>query len=383
MKTSFADILQEMDAVRKKKLSAKLPEWSEVEGIEIATDLALEQCSSTAAARYKASILDRGSQSSSSAGLSIADLTGGLGVDSWAFSHIADKVFYNELSTKLAKAAINNFKALGRSNIHVSNTDAMRAVSSFGRLDWLFLDPSRRDRSGKKVFLLEDCEPDILAIKNDLFRYCNNIMVKISPMADIPMLSERFGKCLSEVHIVGLGGECKELVCILKKNNTLPYKITVADLPDRIFTFDPESEKSAKLNLPTSKDDLTGKSIIIPGAAILKANCGKWLCENFGWIKLGNFTQIFACEDGSNRIVDILPFNNSNIKALAKKYPHCELTARNLPISTDELRKKMGVASGDDAHIYACTCDFSGTASERLLIVTTKDKPQEQLTTDQ
>lgn len=371
MKKSFSDILQEMDAVRKKKLSAKMPEWSDVEGIEIATDLALEQCSSTATALYKAGIL-AGNSHSSTGNLTIADLTGGLGVDSWAFSTVADKVFYNELNTKLAKAAINNFKCLGRSNIHVSNTDALRAASTFGRLDWIYLDPSRRDSSGKKVFLLEDCEPDILAIKRELFRFCSKIMVKLSPMADMTMLSERFGECLTEIHIVGLGGECKELVCILEKDNDKPYAITVADLPDRTFTFSPSSGESADIRLFRSRDDLSGKCIKVPSAAMLKANCGKWLCENYGWVKLGNFTQIFACDNGDDRIVEILPFNNSNIRILSRKYPHCELTARNIPITTEELRKKMGVTSGNDAHIYACTCDFTESPSERLLIVTKK-----------
>lgn len=377
MKKSFADILQEMDAVRAKKMSAKLPEWSETGGIEIATDLALEQCSSTATALYKAGILVS-HRNDSTEGLIIADLTGGLGVDSWAFSTVADKVFYNELNTRLAGAAAKNFKQLGRTNIHISNTDALRAVSAFGRLDWIYLDPSRRDHSGKKVFLLEDCEPDILATKNDLFRYCSRIMVKLSPMADITMLADRFGKCLSEVHIVDLDGECKELICILEKDNFQPYRITVADLPDRTFTFDPSEKSSSGTTLFKNKDELIGKSLMVPSAALLKANCGELLCKELGWTKLGNFTQLFACPDGENRIVEILGFNNSNIKALARQYPHCELTARNIPVTTEELRKKMGVTSGDDAHIYACNCDFTDAPSERLLIVTMRKPAQEQ-----
>lgn len=372
MKKNFADILLEMEAGKKKKIASKMPEWAETDEIEIPTDLALEQCSSTAAALYKASLMDKLSSTSSSGSLVIADLTGGLGVDSWAFSTIAGKVFYNELNTKLSKAAANNFKRLGRTNIHISNTDALRAVSTFGRLDWIFIDPSRRDASGKKVFLLEDCEPDILAIKDELFRHCSRIMVKLSPMADITMIAERFGKCLSSVHIVGLDGECKELLCILTKGNTDPYQITVADLPDKFFTYDPADEASAKRSLPINKEYLPGKNVITPTAALLKANCGKLLCERFGWIKLGNFTQLYVSEEGENRIIDVLPFNNANIRALGKRYPHCELTARNLPVTTDELRKKMGVSSGDDAHIYACTCDFSEAASERLFIVTKK-----------
>lgn len=381
MKKTFDDILQDMDVVKKKKLSAKLPEWSDVDGLEIATSLALEQCSSTATALYKAKLLSRLSQSQ--ANLKIADLTGGLGVDSWAFSSVADKVLYNELSTKLANAAVNNFKALGISNIKVFNTDAIRAVSTFGRIDWIYLDPSRRDQSGKKVFLLEDCEPDVLAAKNELFKFCDKIMVKVSPMADISMLSDRFGRYLSEVHIVGLNGECKEIVCILKKNNTEPYHLTVADLPDAIFTIDTSLEDSSERHLLRSKDELVGKCLTIPSATFLKAGCWNWLCDQFKMVKLGEFTHIFACDNGEKRIVEILPFSNPNIKSLAKRYPYCGLTARNIQITTEELRKKMGTSSGDKIHIYACTCDFLEAPSERLLIVTQKETTPQQESTGQ
>ena len=55
MKRSFADILQGLDSDRAAKVARKLPEWAAV-GAEIPTALALEQCSSSATACYKASV---------------------------------------------------------------------------------------------------------------------------------------------------------------------------------------------------------------------------------------------------------------------------------------------------------------------------------------
>lgn len=49
----------------------------------------------------------------------VADLTGGLGVDSWAFSEVAEEVLYNEMNPALAAAARHNFKALGVTNIFI------------------------------------------------------------------------------------------------------------------------------------------------------------------------------------------------------------------------------------------------------------------------
>ena len=51
----------------------KLPSWATVEGIVYPPHLNLEQCSSEQTARYKASLTGEGD--------SMADLTGGFGVD--------------------------------------------------------------------------------------------------------------------------------------------------------------------------------------------------------------------------------------------------------------------------------------------------------------
>ena len=54
------------------------------------------------------------------------------------------------------------------------------------------------------------------------------------------------------------------------------------------------------------------------------------------------------------------------MKAVGKTYPKAEVTARNIPMDTDTLRKKLGVTSGDDAHIFGLKSDSLGN----LLIVT-------------
>ena len=69
-------------------------------------------------------------------------------------------------------------------------------------------------------------------------------------------------------------------------------------------------------------------------------------------------------------IKEVLPFNGRTVKDLGKSLPRCDVTARNLPVSSDELAKKMGVTSGGDAHVFAFTADFSDAPSERLMAVT-------------
>lgn len=93
----------------RKKLRTKLPEWYEIPEIIYPDRLSSEQSSSSAAAKYKASVASRIAN-----GGRIADLTGGLGADSLAFSRVASQVMYNEMEPRRAEAARHNFPASRR-----------------------------------------------------------------------------------------------------------------------------------------------------------------------------------------------------------------------------------------------------------------------------
>ena len=92
-------------------IRTKLPLWYAEPGLLYPQSLSLEQCSSQATALYKQRFVlsvDR-----------VADLTGGLGVDSWSLSQPAASVDYFERSEELCACARHNFVALGRDNITV------------------------------------------------------------------------------------------------------------------------------------------------------------------------------------------------------------------------------------------------------------------------
>ena len=100
----------------RRKLKKKVPSWYRVPELAYPLKLSGEQCSSEAAAMYKARILQRLFPEGNAR---VADLTGGLGVDSWAFSTAAASVLYNEMNPALASSAERNFRLLGRDNISV------------------------------------------------------------------------------------------------------------------------------------------------------------------------------------------------------------------------------------------------------------------------
>ena len=183
--------------------------------MEVPSSLNLQQCSGETAARYKASLVPVGAR--------VADLTGGLGVDSWAFSLRASAVWYNERDAKLLEAVKRNFATLGVSNAVFNAYDVgpsddawLDALRGFAP-DVIYLDPARRDAAGRKVFLLEDCSPDVVSLMPSLLSVAPLVIVKVSPMADITMLRRRLAPWLSELHVVGADGECKELLCLCRR----------------------------------------------------------------------------------------------------------------------------------------------------------------------
>ena len=148
----------------RKKLRKKVPEWYSRTSLVYPRALSAEQCSSSVTASYKASvvrdIVGRDGR--------VADLTGGLGVDSWAFSREVSMVVYNDRDSLLAKAATHNFRELDAGNIAVTSVEV--GPSSLGPVldgfspDLVYVDPARRAYDGRKVFLLEECSPDVLQL---------------------------------------------------------------------------------------------------------------------------------------------------------------------------------------------------------------------------
>ena len=394
----------------RKKLKGKVQEWYDNPDLIFPLKLSAEQCSSSVTGAFKAayaqSIYEKTSQDSSAQDgkMRIADLTGGYGVDSWSFSKVADKVLYCEMLSVLCDAAKHNFTALGATNIKVNNilispeflchpepqchperSEGSSLLSSF-HPDIIYLDPARRSETGKKVFLIEECTPDVLTLKDELFTHSRNILLKLSPMADITMVCDRLGKCCREVYVVAMGGECKELLIWMDREWSDEYTITAVELsshselqchpelpchPERSegsLRFTPSEEKTAITTIATKEDIVQAQFLFEPGKALMKAGAFNTLCQRFGLKKLGRSTHYYIiCNDTPlaqlgkvYQIISQSPLDKRSIKAAGQAYPKSEVTARNIPMDTDTLRKKLGITSGDDAHIFGLKSDTAG-----------------------
>ena len=370
------------------KLKGKVREWYENPRLIFPLKLSAEQCSSSLTGLYKAQLAER---IAAQKGWRLADLTGGLGVDSWFFSKKASQVLYCEMQKALCDAAKHNFAVLEAGNIEICNCmvspETFSVISEFNP-DIIYLDPARRGEGGRKVFLLEDCTPDILTLKDDLFRFSRHILLKLSPMADITMVCERLGGCCREVHIVGAGGECKELLVWMDREWAGDYSITAVELTGSEddgkyevagFSFSPSEERSSA-PLIAGKDEIgTATHLFEPGKALMKAGAYNLLSTKYGLKKLGRSTHYYIVSDQDSlpaiwkmgkvfRILRYESLDKRSIKQIAAEYPKAEVTARNLPMDTDTLRKKLGTRSSDQFHIFGLKSDTAGN----LLLVTSR-----------
>ena len=363
----------------RRKLKGKVKEWYENPGLIFPAKLSAEQCSSSSTGHYKASLAASIISSSDSAS-KIADLTGGLGVDSWFFSKVADKVLYNEMQPVLCNAASHNFKTLNASNIHISNMEinpetADKIIDGF-LPGLIYMDPARRGEGGKKVFLIEECTPDVLTLKDILFRHCRHILIKLSPMADITMVCNRLGACCREVHVVATGGECKELLIWVDREWEGEYTIKavelLADYPNSdasLFSFTVTDEKNCQTVIA---DEISSSAFLFePGKALMKSGGYNLIGREFSINKIGHSTHYFLTEE-SEKIQELMKFgkvfriirqgslDKRTIKEFSKEFPKAEVTARNIPIDSETLRKKLSVSSDDHLHIFGLKADKIG-----------------------
>ena len=365
----------------RRKLRLKVPEWYEVPSLRYPFRLSGEQCSSSETAFYKASVAAR-------VGSRIADLTGGLGVDSWAFSRVATEVLYNEMKPELAAAADRNFRELGVENVTVRNCqiepgNVSEVLDGF-EPDIIFLDPARRAEDGRKVFRLEDCQPDVLRLLPELFSAAPLVLLKLSPMADITLVCRQLGS-VREVHVVAADGECKELLLLLERGygsyTTVIYEngsilnVGAEGGIRQPSLRDPSHAPASRLWAPPSYTAEGGHGfanptlcsnllLFEPGKALLKAGAFDLPCR-FGLTKIGRHTHLYTGQVPDElkpfgkcfEILEVLPLNNKTIKELGKRYPQASVTARNIPLTSDQLRKKLGVKDGGNIHIFGLHSD--------------------------
>lgn len=331
----------------------KIPSWYGIDSVIYPVHLSMEQASSETTAKYKAELIAEGSQS-------MVDLTGGLGVDFSFLSQRAEQAVYVEQNTELCEIARHNFTELGLQRFKIVNNKGENYLTSMPEVDLIYLDPSRRDDSGHKVFRIEDCLPNVAKIKNSLLKKAKRVIIKYSPMLDISLAVKTLEN-VSEVHIVSVDNECKELLFLLSKpeRQTSYCAVNLRNNNDiEKFHFTLQEEQTAEISFALS----IGKYLYEPNASILKAGAFKSVASQFGLQKLHVNSHLYTSEnlvhDFPGRKFEVRNWfvpNKKNIKSFLAETEKANISVRNFPMSVAQIRKKTGLEEGGELYIFATT----------------------------
>lgn len=360
----------------KHKLRDKVPLLAESPMTVIPNSLCTEQCSSSATATFKAEVLS---------GLStgtVADLTGGLGVDCLHFAARCAKVIHFERDETLSLAACYNAGVLGVDNITFINEEISsgqsleRALDTF-RPDIVYADPARRSKSGERVFSLSDYEPDIFTLKDTILQRCPYMIIKISPMEDIDALFGAIPEC-SRIYAVSYLNECKELLLILTKDAPSDTRqrsriaVSINRTSTQSFTVTKDSESHAKASYLTSADEIVPTSIIAdPDKAIHKIGAYNTFSQNFNAVKFDTGTHLYLVREDFRaaartfRTIRTAPLDRNGLREITKGITQAETSAKNIPLSSAQLAAKLKIKPGGPYHIWGCRA-----AGKNILILT-------------
>ena len=336
---SSRELAEQLDS--RQRAEKKLPLWYNSPGIIFPPKLSIEQSSSELTAEYKSQLIK---------GDKIIDLTGGFGVDTFFFSKSkkAKEVVHCEKNRELSILAGHNLSILGAENIRFVNSDSIEFLKATEEtFDTIYIDPSRRIES-KKVFMLKDTEPDVVTNLPLFLTKASRIIVKTSPLFDIQSgLSEL--PQVSEVHVVSVKNDCKELLWVIDKDFAGEAEIITIALnasAKRIFRFKISDEKSLKLNSYSAPI----KYLYEPDVALLKAGCFKSITKTFSVLKLHQHSHLYTSEnlvaDFPGKVFDVKTATDYKQFIKENQLKKANVISRNFPHSPDELKKKHKIADG-------------------------------------
>ena len=349
----------------RKKAKSKLPSYHRQKGIIYPLTLNLEQSSSEITARFKAQRM----REMFSDSLSVVDLTGGFGVDTYYFSKEFHHVRYVERDEELLRIASHNHKVMAASNVshHLSTAEAF--IRTFrGNADICYVDPSRRVQ-GKKSFRLRDCVPDVTELLPSLLKECRGVMIKTSPLMDISQALRELGQVF-QILIVSVDNDCKEVLYVCRPGSTDEPKIDCIDLKDNLhFTFYLSEEKKIR---PSLSPPL--KYIYEPNVAILKAGAFKSVGHFFNLSKLDPDTHLYTSQELRSDFPGRVFSTNAilkNRREITTALPtlQANLILRNFPGSTNDLKSSLGIKDGGDKYLLATTAQ-----REKLFILADRVK---------
>ncbi len=320
----------------------KIPTLSKAADVLYPEKRAMEQCSSETTAIYKSEITNF---------KYFIDLNGGFGIDTLFLSMKATKGIYIENNTKLFKIAQHNLTLLSPLKLDFINGTAEEFIKDNSvEFDLVYLDPDRRSENNSKGVKIEDCSPNLIEIKEVIFKFSIQILVKYSPLLDIKLAIKQLQN-VKRVDVISVNNDCKELLFLLEKNYTSNIEIhtvnfTKEEIQKFIFNYENEAEILNSISRPL-------KYLYEPNSSILKAGAFKGIGQAYDLDKIAINSHLYT----SNKLVGDFPgrvFEIEKLETQIKNLPKkANIISRNHPFSAPQIKTKAKIKDGGEHYIIA------------------------------
>ena len=345
--------------ISKLKSKHKIPSWFTNKDIYYPPKINIEQTSSEITANYKSKLIK---------GETIIDLTGGFGVDCFYFSKQFKKVIHCEINEVLSTLVQHNYEQLKIKNIQTFSGDGIEYLKkSKVKFDAIYIDPSRRNETKGKVFLLQDCIPNVPKNMDFLFTKTSQILIKNSPILDITSAVNEL-KFVKEIHVVATNNEVKELLFLLEKEYHKSITIKTVNRSKKklqLFNFKYKEKAVSTYSKPLTY-------LYEPNSALLKSGGFHQISNQLNIFKIQEHSHIYT----SNQLIEFpgrvfkieqtLLYQKKKIKNLLKNNK-ANITIRNFPKTVDQIRKETKIKEGGDSYLF-----FTKLTTDELVVIVCK-----------
>ena len=199
-----------------------------------------------------------------------------------------------------------------------------------------------------------DCQPDVIENKDFLLSKAEKVLIKASPMLDIPQALRELDY-VTTVYVVAIDNEVKELLFLLERNPVEQVKkVAVNIVKDEINEFESADTSNIDFSEPLN-------FLYEPNVALLKAGLQNEAAVKYDLLKLHpnshlyTSTQLF--EDFPGRVFNVEQILKVKKKLIQQEIPgkKANITVRNFPMNVADIRKKTGLKEGGEIYLFATT----------------------------
>lgn len=304
---------------------------------------AYEQCTSEDVAIWKAHFFPS---------KKLLSLTGGLGVDEWAWAKSGTRVTSIDIDSNLNHLAKYNFDKLNvEINRQTSDANDFITSNNLSNYDLIYIDPDRRDGNTRITNQVASYSPNIFEIIQNNQHKNLNWLIKLSPMVDTDFIENHLPGNKNYYAIV-VKQEVKELLVHVQFTES-QSKREVVSIDGSKYTY------SSQIFNPESLAPSNMDYIFEPNGGMMCLKLNRDLYQLDGFTPLNVQHTFFKCkiEFPSEMGRSFVPIHDEPIcgglnkigKTIKTEFNinAASITARECKLSTEEIRKSLGIKESD------------------------------------